>query len=82
MLSWTLTHNICNDALLDFGNLLEYASILHKTEKYNVTLKGNIFSNILELIASDDLLKSLLGHRILQHLMDRHENKSQFESAR
>ena len=56
--------------------------MVNRTEKYNDSLKENIFSNVLELIASDDLLKSLLGHRILQHLMDRHENKSQFESAR
>lgn len=82
MLSWTLDSGINDEALLDFGNVLEYASMLHKCGGYRDSLSETIFSNILFLIASENLLNSLLGHRVLQHMMDRKGNRQQFDTPR
>ncbi|KAK9727841.1 hypothetical protein QE152_g18982 [Popillia japonica] len=82
MLQWTLYSEINDEALLDFGNVLEYASMLHRCGLYRFSLTESIFSNILLLIASENLLNSLLGHRVLQHMMDRRGNRQQFDTPR
>lgn len=82
MLTWTLHYEINDEALLDIGNVLEYAAILHITNKYADSLTEEILGNILKLIASDNLLNSLLGHRVLQHMMDRKSNRQQFDPPR
>ncbi|GJQ72295.1 putative transcription initiation factor TFIID subunit [Trypoxylus dichotomus] len=82
MLTWTVHSEINDEALLDFGNVLEYAAMLHQSGLYRYSLTESIFSNILLLIASENLLNSLLGHRVLQHMMDRRGNRQQFDTPR
>lgn len=82
MLTWTLHVDIKDEALLDFGNVLEYATMLHVSGLYKDSLTENILSIILTLIASESLLNNLLGHRVLQHMMDRRGNRQQFDTPR
>lgn len=81
MLTWTF-EEISDVALLDFGNLLEYAALIYNTGPYLTTLPNDVFPLILDLIASDNILHSLLGNRVLQHLLDRNNNRLQFETPR
>lgn len=81
MLEWTF-EDISDTALLDFGNLLEYAAILHNTQGYITSIPEHVFPLVLNLIASDNILHSLLGNRVLQHLLDRNSNRLQLETPR
>lgn len=82
MLQWTFEDTVIDDALLDFGNLLEYAAMLHDTRRYRESLRSDIFPMVLRMIGSGNLLHSLLGIRVLQHLLDRHNNRLQFDTPR
>lgn len=82
MLSWTIDDTITDEAFLDFGNMIEYAALLHNTANYRDSLTSEIFPSILRLIASENFLHSLLGQRVLQHLLDRHGNLPQFHTPR
>lgn len=81
-MSWSFNDDLEDEALLDFGNVLEYAAMLHETMLYNDSLHFDLFPLVLKLVASDDRLRSLLGNRVFQHLLDRHENKVHFETPR
>lgn len=81
MLEWTF-EDISDTALLDFGNLLEYAAVIHISEAYLNSIPDDVFPLVLNLIASDNILHSLLGNRVLQHLLDRNKNRLHFETPR
>lgn len=82
MLAWTFGDTITDEAFLDFGNMIEYAALLHNTQNYRESLTSEVFPSILRLIASENFLHSLLGQRVLQHLLDRHANLPQFNTPR
>lgn len=82
MLGWALDDTVTDEAFLDFGNMIEYAAHLHQTHDYRESLTSDVFASVLRLIASDNFLHSLLGHRVLQHLLDRHKNLGQFSTPR
>ncbi|KAF5293608.1 hypothetical protein FQA39_LY03093 [Lamprigera yunnana] len=82
MIDWVYGKNVSDDALLQFGSLIQFAAGLHNTYLYRHFLDPNLFSMILELIASENRLYSLLGNRIFQNLLDRHHNISEFSSPK
>ncbi|KAK5641799.1 hypothetical protein RI129_010346 [Pyrocoelia pectoralis] len=82
MIGWIYGEDITDDALLHFGNLIEYAALLHQTYLYRDSLQPDLFPMILELVGSENRLYSLLGNRILQNLMDRHRNVTSFDTPR
>lgn len=82
MMQWTFEDFISDEGLLDFGNLIEYAAMLHDTQVYRESLPQDFFPLVLRLVASENLLHSLLGNRVLQHLLDRHDNRLQFDTPR
>lgn len=82
MLTWTFSDTVTDEAFLDFGNMIEYAALLHNTQNYRESLSSEVFPSVLRLIASENFLHSLLGHRVLQHLLDRRGNLSMFNTPR
>ncbi|XP_031354894.1 uncharacterized protein LOC116179280 isoform X1 [Photinus pyralis] len=82
MIKWITVQEIPDDALLYFSDLIEYTAKLHKINLYRDSLEGELFMMVLELIGSKNRLYSLLGNRVLQHLMDRHRNVQHFSTPR
>ncbi|KAF2898472.1 hypothetical protein ILUMI_07704, partial [Ignelater luminosus] len=82
MIEWTFDEDLPDECLLDFGNLLEYAAILHETYTFKDSLHRDLFPLVLELIASENRLHSLLGNRVMQHMMDRHNNRIHFDTPK
>lgn len=80
MLSWVFDDTQTDEAFLDFGNTIEYAALLHDTQNYKESLSSDVFPSVLRLIASENFLHSLLGHRVLQHLLDRRGNLPLFST--
>lgn len=80
MCSWSVDYTIGDEDVLDFGSSLEYAAFRHATELFKDTLTPEIFSLIMRMIASPSRLVSLLGNRVMQHLIDRGDNKTRFET--
>lgn len=82
MLTWCFEDDLPDQSLLDFGNVLEYGAIIHDTSIYHEAIPDDVFPMVLKLIASDNVLRSLLGNRVLQHLLDRNNNRLQFDTPR
>lgn len=82
MLEWCFQEEISDDALLDFGNVLEYAAIIHDTSVYHESIPDEMFPSVLKLISSENVFRSLLGNRVLQHLLDRKNNRLQFDTPK
>lgn len=82
MIEWTFEEDLPDECLLDFGNLLEYAAILHNTYLFKDSLNRDLFPLVLELIASENRLHSLLGNRVLQYMMDRNDNIIHFDTPK
>lgn len=82
MLQWTFDEKVSDEALLDLGNVIEYAALLHDTQNYRESLPLDTLPLILRLVASENLLHSLLGNRVLQHLLDRRFNRLQFDTPK
>lgn len=82
MLEWTFADDLSDTALLDFGNVLEYAAFNHKTHTYARSIPDHMFPLILQLLSSENVLKSLLGNRVLQCLLDRNKNRLLFDTPR
>lgn len=74
MITWTFEQDLQNENILNLGCLLEYATMRHKAVLFKNTLTLDIFPLIGELITSKNRLHSLLGIRILQHVLDRQGN--------
>ena len=82
MLEWALSEEFSDESLLNYGSLLEYASVLHNAENFSISLNENVAINLLCLVADNSMLKSLLGHRVFQNIMDRSGNKNTFQAPR
>lgn len=82
MLTWCFEEDLSDQSLLDFGNVLEYGAIIHDTAIYHETIPDDVFPLVLRLISSEDVLRSLLGNRVFQHLLDRNNNRLQFDTPR
>ncbi|KAF5277179.1 hypothetical protein FQR65_LT03885 [Abscondita terminalis] len=82
MIEWMLQEDITDEALLEFGNLIEYAAVLHETYLYHDSFYPSLFPMVLELVRSENRLYSLLGNRILQNLLDRHHNVPVFDTPK
>lgn len=64
-----------HDPLLYLGQILQFASRKLQVGVYNEILSDNILSDIMKLIKSPSIEHTILGHTILQFLMDRNSNK-------
>lgn len=73
---------ISDENLLDFGSLLEYISAQYNKKVQDRVLPEKLIPMTLKLIASDNLLYSLLGNRILHNLIDRCNNKLKFDTPK
>lgn len=56
--------------------------MLCKAKTYYESLRGELFANVVRLIESANSVCSLLGHKMLQNLLDRNDNASYFASPR
>lgn len=82
MLEWTYDEEFSDSSLLDFGSLLEYAAVNYVTETYVISKPFSIFPLLMELLASDNILKSLLANKLLHKLLDRKKNRVFFNTPR
>lgn len=82
MCVWSIGENTSDMTILDFGSTLEYAAYMHDTGLYKDTLTSKIFPILMRMIASSNRLVSLLGNRVMHHLLDRHGNRSQFDTPK
>lgn len=82
MLDVTTSEKISDENLLNFGSLLEHVTTLYTARSLNKPLPEVVIPFILKLIASENLLYSLLGNRVLHNLIDRHNNKIKFDTPR
>lgn len=82
MLEWTYDEEFSDSSLLDFGNVLEYAAMNYVTEGYVISKPFSIFSLLMEMLASDNILKSLLANKMLHKLLDRNKNHIFFNTPR
>lgn len=82
MCSWAVEDGMTDDTILEFGSTLEYTSYMHKVTLYENTLTPNIFPLLMEMIASKSKIASLLGNRVMQYLLDRKENKLNFDTPK
>ncbi|KAJ3624750.1 hypothetical protein MTP99_018350 [Tenebrio molitor] len=82
MLEVTTSEKISDENLLNFGSLLEHVTTLYSVRAVKHPLPEQVIPAILKLIASKNLLYSLLGNRILHNLIDRCNNKLKFDSPR
>lgn len=82
MLNVVATERISDDNLLTFGSLLEHIANLYTERAPKRPLSERVLPSVLKTISSNNLLYSLLGHRILHSLVDRCKNKLIFDSPR
>ncbi|EFA08236.2 uncharacterized protein LOC103313914 [Tribolium castaneum] len=82
MLDMTTSEKISDENLLNFGSLLEHVTTLYTSKSLNRNLPEQVFPFIFKLIASKNLLYSLLGNRVLHNLIDRCHNKLKFDAPR
>lgn len=59
---------------------MEHTACRHHTVLYTKTLTPEILPLLLRMIGSSKRLISLLGNRIIQHLLDRNQNKELFNT--
>lgn len=62
------------------GSLLEDAAERHQTKTLSKSLTSDLFPLLLDMINSPNKLVNLLGHRVLQRVVDRHDNAPFFSS--
>jgi len=79
---WLVAMDITDEITLEFGNILEYAAYTYRTDLYEKTLTPTIFPLLMQMIGSSCQLISLLGNRVLQHLLDRNENRAMFDTPK
>ncbi|XP_043506993.1 uncharacterized protein LOC122527139 isoform X1 [Frieseomelitta varia] len=82
MCSWVVEKGMTDEIILDFGSTLEYTAYIHKVTLYEKTLTPKIFPLLMEMIASTSKIISLLGNRVTQYLLDREENKMNFDTPK
>ncbi|KAK2582584.1 hypothetical protein KPH14_004872 [Odynerus spinipes] len=82
MCSWTIQRDISDDIILEFGSILEYTAHMHQANLYEKTLTPIIFPLLMQMIASNSRIVSLLGNRVIQYLIDRKGNRLNFDTPR
>ncbi|XP_043674045.1 uncharacterized protein LOC122631902 isoform X1 [Vespula pensylvanica] len=82
MCSWTMEKDMNDNIILKFGSILEYTAYLHQATLYEKTLTPIIFPLLMEMIASNNKLISLLGNRVIQYLIDRKANRIHFDTPK
>ncbi|XP_016914700.1 uncharacterized protein LOC107999403 [Apis cerana] len=82
MCSWVVETEMTDEFILQFGSTLEYIAFIHNVTLYEKTLTPKIFPLLMEMIASTSKISSLLGNRVIQHLLDRKENKANFDTPK
>ncbi|KAK0167215.1 hypothetical protein PV327_004644 [Microctonus hyperodae] len=78
--SWTVEETIEETKILEFTSILEYIATVQKTNLLANTLNDDLFIVVMQMIASSSAIVNILGNRVLQYLIDRGKNRSQFES--
>lgn len=78
MAHWSIQEAIDDDAVLNYGSTLEYAAYMHRGDSLANTLTSEILRLLMQMIGSPVRFVSLLGNRVLQHLVDRGDNKALF----
>jgi hypothetical protein len=82
MSSWTIHENVNNNVILNYGSTLEYAAYMHKGDFLASILTYDILSLLMQMIRSTVQFVSLLGNRVLQHLIDRGKNIMLFNTPK
>ena len=82
MCSWSINDNTVDSTILDFGSTLEYAAYAHESCLFKDTFPEDIFNLLMKMISSKNRLISLLGNRVMQYLLDRNDNRSQFDTPK
>ncbi|XP_043495517.1 uncharacterized protein LOC122519835 [Polistes fuscatus] len=82
MCSWTMQKNMNDNIILEFGGILEYTAYMHQATLYEKTLTPTIFSLLMQMIASNSKIVSLLGNRVMQYLIDRNGNRLHFDTPK
>lgn len=71
-----------DDTLLEFGSIGEYAALRYHTQTFGLSIPVDLMENIVTMMLSDNPYHHMFSYRILQNIMDRHNNKMQFEHPR
>ncbi|KYN38773.1 Protein EFR3 like protein A [Trachymyrmex septentrionalis] len=82
MCSWTVTAGTTDEFVLEFASLLEFAAFIHQANLYEQTLTPTIFPLLMRMVGSSSQIISLLGNRVLQWLIDRHDNRAIFDTPK
>lgn len=82
MCSWVVEEGMTDEIILEFGSTLEYTAYIHEVTLYEKTLTPKIFPLLMEMIASTSKITNLLGNRVIQYLLDRKENKMNFDTPK
>ncbi|KAL2715048.1 hypothetical protein V1478_014746 [Vespula squamosa] len=82
MCSWTMEKDMSDNIILAFGSILEYTACMHQATLYEKTLTPIIFPLLMEMIASNNKIISLLGNRVMQYLIDRKANRLNFATPK
>ncbi|XP_076380377.1 uncharacterized protein LOC117217664 isoform X1 [Megalopta genalis] len=82
MCSWAVEPGMTDEIILEFGSTLEYTAYMHEVALYEKTLTPKVFPLLMDMIASKSKIISLLGNRVIQYLIDRKENKMNFDTPK
>ncbi|OXU26359.1 hypothetical protein TSAR_002448, partial [Trichomalopsis sarcophagae] len=82
MSSWSVSKRVSDNIILNYGSTLEYAAYMHQTQSFVNTLSADVLPLIMQMIGSHVKFVSLLGNRVLQHLIDRGGNQMLFNSPK
>ncbi|XP_068087123.1 uncharacterized protein [Anabrus simplex] len=73
---------LSDSALLDIANVIEHATLFHAQGPYRDIIGDQLFTAVLNMVASKRRVLSLVGNRFLQLMVDRNENRHQFETPK
>ncbi|XP_003702125.2 uncharacterized protein LOC100881854 isoform X1 [Megachile rotundata] len=82
MCTWAIEDGMTDDIILEFGSTLEYTAYMHVVTLYEKTLTPKIFPLLMRMIASKSKITNLLGNRVIQYLLDRKENRMNFDTPK
>ncbi|XP_076659011.1 uncharacterized protein LOC143362595 [Halictus rubicundus] len=82
MCSWAVKPGMTDEIILEFGSTLEYTAYMHEVIAYEKSMTPKVFPLLMDMLASKSKIISLLGHRVMQYLLDRKENKMNFDTPK
>ncbi|XP_076261153.1 protein EFR3 homolog cmp44E-like [Rhynchophorus ferrugineus] len=68
-----------DETTIQLGSIAEYAALRHKSSSYAHSFPEELIHNIWKMLSSENPIEHLFATRILQNLLDRHNNKAEFE---